>query len=254
MIDSHCHIECMDNAAEVVERCKKDIRAAISVATDPRDFDKGLKLAKGSEGFVFLAAGVHPELANGLGDKGIADAFRWISGHANDVIGIGEQGLDYSRVQEPALRERQKELFLKSIRISKELDKMIIVHTRDAHDDVIKILEKERAERVQLHMWGEPAAIGAVIDHGWYVSAGPIVATSKKHRKVVRDTPSELLMLETDSPWFGGKDANGKLLGEPTNIRIPAAEIAKIKEMKFEEIWKACGKNAVKAFRLKVEL
>ncbi len=254
MIDSHCHLEYMENAGEVVERCRKSIRAVVSVATHPKDFDKGLNLAKENKGFVFLAAGIHPESVRELDEKDVANAFRWITDNSGAIVGIGEQGLDYNWVEETSLREKQKELFVKMIRLSKELDKMIIVHTRDAHEDVMKILEKERAERVQMHMWGEPADVKAISDHGWYVSVGPIVATSKKHKKVVRDMPIELLMLETDSPWFGGKDASGKLLGEPTNIRIPATEIAKIKEMPPDDVWKACGENAIKAFRLPVKL
>lgn len=127
----------------------------------------------------------------------------------------------------------------------------LIVHAREADSDVIEMLERQRAERVQLHMWGASSLAERIIDNGWYVSVGPIVARSKKHKAVVQRMPVEQLMLETDSPWFGGT-VGGHLDGEPANIRIPSGEIAKIKEMSAPEVWELCAKNAIRLFRMKV--
>lgn len=252
MIDSHCHLETMENVKDVVEQSKKaGLRALISVATHPSDFNIGLRLSSEYKDFVFLGAGIHPEFIKEFNEDSINSAFQWLSNNANSLVGIGEQGLDYFWVREAKLREKQKNLFSKTIELTKELDKVKIVHTREAYNDVIEILEKQHAERVQLHMWGEHSLVNKIIDNGWYISVGPIVARSKNHRKVVRDMPIEQLLLETDSPWFGGKDTNGKSLqGRPANIIIPSEEIAKIKEMEVEEVMKICQKNAIRLFRL----
>jgi TatD DNase family protein len=252
MIDTHCHLEVMDNYDEVIQRAKAaGLNAIISPATEPKSFEKGLKIMEENKGFVFLGAGIHPEYIKDITEEDIEKAFNWIRINKDNIVGIGEQGLDYFWIKEESWREKQKELFRHSIELTKELDKVNIVHTRDAYEDTVKILEKEAPGRVQLHMWGEHKFTDAINDNGWFVSVGPIAARSKKHKKVVRDTPIEQLMLETDSPWFGGKSPDGKLLGEPTNIKIPAEKIAEVKEMTVEEVMQICAKNAEKLFKLK---
>lgn len=236
-----------------MEELKKELKAVVTVATEPKFFQRGLDIAEQNKGFVFLSAGIHPEFVKEMTDAEMEKGFEWIRENEGKLVGIGETGLDYFWVKEPEWKEKQKELFIRSMELAKELDKVLVVHTREAHEQVIEILEKNRAERVQLHMWGGNGFVKPIIDHGWHVSVGPVVKTSKKHQKVVHNLPLELLMLETDSPWFGGKTAEGKpIRGLPANIKIPAEEIAKIKGIEFKEVWGECGKNAAKLFRLPV--
>src|SRR3989338_1988218 len=253
MIDAHCHLELMKNADEVIARCNAaGMKAVVCPATHPKNFQNGLELSKTHKGFLFVGGGVHPEYVKELPQAEIGKAFAWIREHEKDIVGVGEQGLDYFWIKDPYWQEKQKELFVKSIALAKELDKVLIVHTRDAHADAIAMLEKHNAERVQLHMWGESKFASVIKDRGWMVSVGPVAARSKSHKKVIRDLPMENLMLETDSPWFGGKDAEGMLLGEPTNIKIPAAEIAEIKDVDIAQVNNVCAKNAAKLFRLPI--
>lgn len=240
---------------EVVKELKKELKAVVTVATEPKFFERGLEIAEKYRSFAFLSAGIHPEFVKEISQEQIEKAFEWLKENEKSLVGIGESGLDYFWVKEPEWREKQKGLFEKSIALAKELDKVLVVHTREAHEQVIEILEKNRAEKVQLHMWGGNSFVKTILDHGWFVSVGPVVKTSKKHQKVVRDLPLELLLLETDSPWFGLKDSEGKpLRGLPTNIKIPAEEIAKIKDLEFKEVWEECGKNAVKLFKLPIRI
>ncbi len=270
MIDSHCHLEQKDYSKDldaVIDRCKKaGIKALISSCPDPRDFDRALEVAKKYKGYVFLAAAIHPEYIKEFPQKEIDSYFELLRKNKNNLVGIGETGLDYFWVPEPKWREKQKELFVRFIEFSKELKLPLMVHTRDevasqhsfsraetAHEDVVKILEQEGAKKVHLHMWGGREQIETINRNGWYISVGPIIATSKNHKKVVRDIPLERIMLETDSPWFGGRTPNGKpMRGEPTNIKIPAQEIADVKKLSFEEVWKACGENAKRFYSLSV--
>jgi len=251
MIDTHCHLELMKNVDDVVARCRATLRGVVSVATHPNDYEKCLALSKKHNGFVFMGAGVHPEYVKELDTKTVEKAFSWIRRHERDIVGVGEQGLDYFWIKETYWRERQKELFVKCIELAKELDKVLIVHTREAHEDAIKILTKNGAERVQLHMWGDSSFAAAIKDNGWLVSVGPVSKRSKKHQNVARDVPLEQLMLETDSPWFGGKETHGKLIGEPTNIRVGARVIAEIKGTTEQEVMETCAKNAEKLFKIR---
>lgn len=83
----------------------------------------------------------------------------------------------------------------------------------------------------------------------------PDLATSKKHKKIARDMPLEQILLETDSPWFGGKTPEKKdMRGEPTNIKIAAQKIAEAKKIDFETVWNACGANAIRLFNLPIKM
>ena len=257
MIDSHCHLEQKDYSKDldaVINRCKKaGIKALISSCPDPRDFDRALEVAKKYKGYVFLAAAIHPEYIKEFSQKEIDECFEKLKANRAILVGIGETGLDNFWTKEPEWREKQKELFVQFIELSKELKLPLMVHTREAHEDVVKILEQEDAKKVHLHMWGGREQIPSINKNGWYISVGPVIATSKTHKKVVRDIPIERIMLETDSPWFGGKTPEGKpMRGEPTNIKIPAEKIAEVKGLAFEEVWKVCGENAKRFYQLSI--
>ena len=259
MIDSHMHLEQKDYDKDrdlVIKRCKESgMKAIISVFTHQDDFDRIPKILDEYPGFVFAVAGLHPQFIKELTEENINNSLKWIKDNAHLLHGVGEQGLDYFWTKEPEYRKKQQELFVKFIKLAKDLNKVIVVHTRDAHKEVIKILEDNGAKKVQLHMWGDNKLVKKIIENGWYISVGPVIAHSKKHRKVVRDMPMDKLMLETDSPWFGGKDSNGRSLrGEPTNIKVSAEEIAKIKKIPINDVLKICGKNTIKLFSLPLKI
>jgi TatD DNase family protein len=116
----------------------------------------------------------------------------------------------------------------------------------------VKILEQEDAKRVLMHMFGANQMTKRIIENGWSISMNTIVMKSKKHKKVVRDTPLENLMLETDSPWLA-PEGFGSERNDPTAVKFVAEKIAEIKKIKFEEVWERCGKNSVKFFNLPIE-
>lgn len=130
-----------------------------------------------------------------------------------------------------------------------------MIHSRDAYLETVKILEQEDANKVHLHLWGGKNEMEAIKQNGWYISVGPIIERSKTHRKIVKSLPIDRIMLETDSPWFGGKDVEGKTIrGDPRNIKIPAEKIAEELHLNFEDVWKICGQNAVRFYNLPIKL
>jgi len=254
MIDVHCHLEQPDydkDRGEVIEKCRKELKAVITSCAHPKDFDLTMQLVEKYKGFVFATVGIHPEYVKEISEKEIDAYMETIKKNKDKIVGLGEIGLDFWHERESVGQEKQKKLFIRLISFAKEIHKPLTVHCRDAYLDCIKILEQEDAKNVHLHMWGEYKLFNQIVDNGWYVSAGPIIAYSKKYKKVARKMPIGQLMLETDSPWFGGKGLDGKLLrGEPTNIKIPAIEIAKIKKMEFKDVWEICGRNTIRLFSL----
>lgn len=255
MIDSHCHLEqpqFFGDLDTVIERCKKaGIKALISSCPDPRDFQRSLDILKQHKGYVFLAAGLHPEYIKDFQQKDIDEFFSILRENRDKLIAVGEVGLDYFWVKEEEWRAKQKELFIQFIELAEELKLPLMVHSRDSYPDIVKILEAEDVRRAHLHLWGGKDEMEDVKRNGWHISVGPIIATSKTHRKIVKSIGMGKIMLETDSPWFGERTPEGKRLrGEPTNIKIPAEKIAQELNLSFEEVWKKCGKNAINFYNL----
>lgn len=257
MIDSHCHLEQKNYDSDrdhVIEECKKELKAIVTSCVHSKDFDLTLQMVEKHKNFVFASVGIHPEYIKEIDRKEIDELLDKIKQNRKNIFAIGETGLDYFWVKESDWREKQKELFAEMISFAKDFGKPIIVHSRGAIEDVIKILEQEDAKQVMLHLFGSKQFAQRAIDNNWSISVGPIIARSKNHKKIARDFPFEKILLETDSPWFGGEENGKPLRGTPLNIKIPAEKISEEKKMTFERVWKQCGKNAVSFFGLPIEV
>lgn len=232
---------------EVISLCKRELKAIITSCAHPRHFDKTIDMVRRHEKFIFAIVGIHPEYISDFIDDEIEIFIRRIKENRDLFVAIGEVGLDYNWIKDKELRERQKDMFRRFISLSRELKLPLVVHSRDAMEDTIRILEEEEVERVHMHLFGEHKFLKNVIERGWFISVGPIVLKSKNHKKIVRDTPLERIMLETDSPWFGFGRRN-----DPTSIKEVAKRIAEIKKIDYDIVWKTCGENAIKFFNLNI--
>jgi TatD DNase family protein len=147
------------------------------------------------------------------------------------------------------LQEKQKELFIQFISLSRELSLPLIIHARDSYEDTIKILKMEDAKLVMMHMFGANLLTKQIIENDWYVSMNAIVLKSKRHKKVVRDTPMQRLLLETDSPWLA-PEGFGNKRNDSTSLKFIAKKIADVKKVSFEEVDKVTTENAINLFQL----
>lgn len=252
MIDAHCHLEQKDyqkDREKVISECKKELRAVIISCCHPDDFEIGLGLVESYKNFIFLCAGVHPEYVHKLGDREIEESLNWIREHKDKIVGIGETGLDFKVAKEPEIKERQKAVFLKFINLAKELNKPLVVHSRKAFFEAVDILEKENVSKVLMHFFTEPRLVERIIENGWYVSLNTTLITSKDIQKIAKEMPIERILTETDSPWLG---ENGKR-NHPKRVKIVVEEIARIKNLTFEEVDKTTTKNAIRLFDLPIE-
>lgn len=248
MIDVHCHLEQKDfdsDRKETIEKCKKEIKALITCCAHPRDFEVTIKMVSGNPGFVYASAGIHPSYVKEFDEKDVSAFIDKIRKSRKHFVAIGETGLDFHWIKEKEWQEKQKGLFIEMIELSKELDLPLVIHTRDAMEQTVKILENSDAKSVLFHLYGSRDFIPVVMENGWNISIGPLIKQSKLHKKIARDMPLENIMLETDSPWFGFGSRS-----DPTHIRIAAEKIAEAKKIDFETVWKQCGKNAEKFFSL----
>ena len=255
MIDVHCHFEQKDYDKDrdaVIEACKKEILAVISSCADPRDWPITLEMVKKYRGFVFATAGIHPEYIKDIKKEEISAFMETIKKEAKggNIVAVGEIGLDYYWIKEGLWREKQKELMIKFIQLSQELNLPLVIHSRDAMADTIYILEKYKVKNALLHLFGERKLLPRVMESNWSISVGPIIKRSKEHKKIIRDMPLDKIMLETDAPWFGEEGKRNT----PLAIREVAEKIAEIKKISFEEVWKQCGLNAIKFFNLPLKV
>ena len=251
MIDCHCHLEQKDyneDRDEVIEKCRKQLRALVTSCVHPNDMKLTLDIAKKHNGFVFCTIGIHPEYIKEISEKEIDKAIEEIKKNKENIVAIGETGLDYFWIKEAKLREKQKALFRKLIKVAKELNMPMVIHNRDASEDTIKILEEEgmKGKKVLMHMFNDRKFLNKIIENGWFISIGPGIKKSKDIGKIARDMPLNKIMLETDSPWFG----NGER-GTPLNVRVAAEKIAEIKKIPLEEVERQTDLNAINFFGLR---
>ena len=257
MIDVHCHLEQKDydkDRDEVIEKCKKELKAVITSCAHPKDFDLTMELTEKYKNFVFASCGVHPEYIKEISEKEKDDFLDLIVKNKDKIVAIGETGLDFWYVKEKDWQEKQKELFIQLIEIARDFKKPLIIHSREAFDETLDILEQEDAKEVMLHMWGAFHLLKRVLENEWNISINTIVLKSKKHRKIIRDCPLDKIMLETDSPWLSPKRLIERIeaRNDPTSIRIVAEKVAEIKKIDFEGVWLNCGKNAIEFFKLPI--
>ena len=256
MIDVHCHLESPEYNSDrehVIRKCRKELNAVITSCAHPNDFQLTMKMANDHKGFVFPAVGLHPEFIKEINWKSLDDYFDQIKADADKIVSIGEVGLDYFWVKEHEWQQKEKDLFIQIIRFAKELDKPLTVHSRYAYEEVVKVLNQEDAKQVHLHLFGDNQLVNRIVENGWYVSIGPVILSSKKHYKIVRDMPIERLLLETDAPWNHPKifTDHVKERNEPINVRAVAEKIAEIKGVSFDYVDAITTQNSVNLFRLK---
>jgi len=263
MIDTHCHLEQKDYDSDrdtVIEKCREvGMRAIITCAAEPVDYESTFQLVKQNPNFVFAMAGMHPQYVKRFSDDDVEVAMAMIEVNKHNVVAIGEIGLDYGWIADEEWREKQKQLFAKFIQFAKRIDLPIVVHLRngedknvcDVFDDAFEILEKEKAERVQLHMFGARRLVERAIKNGWFISMNAICLRSKSYSKVVRDTPIDRLLLETDAPWLHPSFDKAKR-NDPTHVREVAERIADIKNIDVADVVKKTTKNAIGFFKLKI--
>jgi TatD DNase family protein len=250
MIDVHCHLEQKDyekDRNEVIEKCKRELKAVITCCCHPDDFDLTMEMIEKHKNFIFATVSIHPEYIKEIERLNVNDFLKKIEENKEKIVGIGETGLDFI-IEEPEWREKQKELFIKFIDLAKSLNLPLVIHARKAFAEAIEILEKFGAERVLMHFFTAKELLSKIIKNGWSISVNTTLLNSKKIKKIVRDLPIEKIMTETDSPWLG---LEGKR-NDPTAVKFVIEKIAEIKRMKFEEIDKITTQNAIDFFNLKI--
>lgn len=255
-IDSHCHInfpELADRLPEVMARmAENEVTHALCVCVDLPEFPQVLALAE-RHPHVYASVGVHPDYEIEH-EPGVEELVR-LSAHPK-VVAIGETGLDYYRLQGDL--EWQRERFRTHIRASRASKKPLIIHTRSASEDTIRIMREEGAGTDAggaggvMHCFTESLEVAkAAMDMGFYISFSGIVTfkSAKELQAVALEVPLERMLIETDSPYLAPVPYRGKI-NEPGYVKFVGEYLAKLKGMPAETVAAKTSDNFFNLFKV----
>lgn len=263
LFDSHCHIQFdayNDDREEVIQKTRDHGVGVLVVGDDYESSRTAVELAKNTAD-IWAAVGQHPT------DTGLPfDQKKFFTlARAPRVVAIGECGLDYYRMQDTGDRaqiiDRQKELFQKHLELAHEAHLPLIVHCRDAHDDLTEMLVNRfggtgasaihgRREHGVMHCFvGTLSQAEVYLGLGFLISFTGIITFADQYDEVVRAVPLDKILIETDSPFLTPQPHRGKR-NHPMYVEHVARRIAHLKNISFEEVASATTANAKRLFSL----
>ncbi|WP_341962985.1 TatD family hydrolase [Planococcus maritimus] len=252
-IDTHVHLnvdQYDEDLQEVIDRAlNSKVEKMVVIGFDRKTIKRAIELAEHYD-FIYAVVGWHPVDAIDCTDEDL----EWIEQLAahDKVVGIGETGLDYHWDKSP--RDIQQQVFRKQIQLAKRVDLPIIIHNREATEDVLTILREEDAQQVGgvMHCFGGSVETAQEsIKMNFMISLGGPVTfkNAKKPKEVAAEIPLEHLMIETDAPYLAPHPYRGKR-NEPSYVTLVAEEIARLKELPVETVAEATTKNAERFYKL----
>lgn len=248
MIDVHCHLEYMENVEDVINEAKKRMSAVINSVADIKHFSQIYGHAKQNPNFLFVTLGLHPVYCFNYSLQKIDEYIELIRSVRNEIVGIGEVGLDYYYIKGKEKREESKKVFELFINLANELKKPLVIHSRNAIKDTLKMLESAAVDILMHCFYGNHEQISTCVERSYFLSIATIVCKSKPYKQIIPDIPIHLMTLETDSPWLDPKSS--QLINRPWKIELSAEIIGKIKNIEKCEILKTTENNAKRLFKL----
>jgi len=250
-VESHCHLdfpELAEREDEIVDAMHaNDVRHAMCISVTLEDFPRVRAIAERHDGF-FASVGVHPDNK----DVEEPDVARLVAlADHPKVVAIGETGLDYHWHEDRP--QWQRDRFRVHIRASRETGKPLVIHTRSAAEDTLRIMREEGAGEVGgvMHCFTETREVAeAALELGLYSSFSGIVTfkNAKALKEVARIVPLERMLIETDSPYLAPVPHRGRT-NEPAWVVHVAEEIARLREEPVERIAQTTRDNFFRLFR-----
>jgi TatD DNase family protein len=248
LVDSHCHLDYATPAErpEIIARARRaGVATMLTIGTKLGEFDAVRAIAE-ADPDIWCSVGVHPHEAAAEPD---ADAARLIAlAQHPKVVALGETGLDFYYDHSP--RERQAELFRVHAAAARATGLPLIVHTRDADAETIKVLDEERLSGGVIHCFSTGRDLAEfAVKIGFYISLSGIVTfkNAEALRAIARDLPLDRLLIETDAPYLAPVPLRGRT-NEPAYIVHTAAAVAALKGIAVEELADITARNFFRLF------
>jgi TatD DNase family protein len=252
LVDTHAHLDSArfkDDLEDVISRAAAaGVREIITVGTDMDSSRAAVTLAQHYPS-IYATVGIHPHEAGDVrGDDFMQ--LKYLCEHPK-VVAVGETGLDFYRDLSP--RSKQREALIAQLELAREINKPVVIHDRDAHADLLAILEQMAPSwRGVLHCFsGDYDMATLAMGMGFYLSfAGPVTfQNAKRLQAMIPLLPPERLLIETDCPYLAPHPHRGQR-NEPAYVRLVAAKIAELKALPVEQVAEVTTANAKQLFGL----
>jgi TatD DNase family protein len=246
-VDTHCHLFLLgDEPSPAVEAARAaGVTTLICPGIDPATSRRSLELAESHRG-VFATAGMHPHEASIFDERAGAEIEEMLGDPR--VVAVGECGLDFFRMRAP--REDQERVFRIHVALARDAGTPLVVHTRDAWDAILRLLDEGSAERVVLHCFtGDETIARECAARGYHLSfAGNLTYPKNDAMRVAAASiPLDRILVETDSPFLAPQRLRGRD-NEPANVLDVIAELARVRSEPLETVREATIANARAAF------
>ena len=253
LIDTHTHVnleQFKDDSDAVIKKCLAQDIWLINVGTDAESSRRAIALAHEYPQGVYASVGLHPNDVNPDFDFSVLEKFA----QDEKVVGIGETGLDYFRTPDAEKQKLQEEFFIKHIELSEKVKKPLIIHCRNAHENLLKLLQatsyKLPANPGVMHFFtGTKEEAARYIELGFYISFSGVITFAKEYEELVRWIPLDKILVETDAPYAAPAPMRGKR-NEPSFVEYTARKIAELKNLPFQEVADQTTQNARTLFRI----
>ncbi len=254
-IDTHCHLTMSHYDAdrpEVIKRARDTgVATMITIGTDLENSRRTIALAEEHE-FIFAAMGTHPHDVKDIKDAEAAyETLKSLASNTK-VVAVGETGLDYHYMHSPA--HLQQEHFKWHIETARALNLPVIVHSREAKEDTLKILKEANYHNIRgvLHCFsGDMDMAEQALEMGFYISFSGVVTFKNAETilNILKAVPLDRILTETDAPFLTPHPHRGKR-NEPAYVKHVAGKVAEVKGLSIEETCKAILNNAARLFKL----
>lgn len=252
LIDTHAHL---DEIKGEIDKAVQGARQAgvVAIVAVGQDYESNLKTMEISAeypGFVYPALGLHPWSLGNTDAKKMNITLQQIEHNIKKIVAIGEIGLDYDkRVIASADKGRQKEAFKLLLELAQKYDKAVSVHARYSWRDSFDLVREHGVKKAVFHWYtGLSSVLREIINKGYFISATPAAEYHDEHRRAVKETPLESLMLETDCPVTYGRE--NKFQAYPVDVVRTLKAVARLKSLADDVVAAQTTQNALRFFNL----
>jgi len=251
VIDTHAHLDELENPDIAIDKAKEaGVIAIISVGSSQDSNYQILEISHRNQSIVYPALGLHPCELGRMEISQIETALDFIAERSAEIVAIGEIGLDYDkRVVKVASKELQKDVLKRLLALAKEHKKPVSIHSRYAWKDCFKLVSDSGIEKAAFHWFtGFSSVLREIIDAGYFISATPAAEYHEEHRRAIKETPLEKLLLETDCPVTYGRE--NRYTSAPVDILRSLKAVAMLKDIVEPAIAQQTTANAMQFFNL----
>ena len=251
LVDSHAHLDEIQDVEPAINDARQvGVVALVAVGQDYASNVKVLELAEKHKGLVYPALGLHPWNLGAMKAREVDVVLRQVEAHIESIVAVGEIGLDYhKRVRAAADKDRQQAAFREMLGLARRYDKPVSVHSRYSWKDSFDLVRESGVAKAVFHWYtGFTSVLREIVTAGHFISATPASEYHDEHRRAIKETLLENLLLETDCPVWYGREARYE--SRPADIVRSLAAVAQIKGLDAAAVAGVTTRNAIDLFDL----